>query len=236
MLIRPYRVTDVRDYFVGAKQGGGYGQTTDKTGVKCLELIGASFLADEPAIFGTPNLEYIKKEIDWYESESLNINDIYGPDKEPPAAWQYAADPDGFINSNYGHLIYSNVYHNQYNRVLQELSTAPDGRRAMMVYNRPDIWDEYNENGMSDFICTNAVAYYIRNGRLDCCVQMRSNDVVFGYKNDYAWQQYVLHNLAIALDLEPGRMIWQVQNLHVYERHFDLVKPKTYMTDYSPAQ
>jgi len=226
MLIRPYRVTDVRDYFVGAKQGGGYGQTTDKTGVKCLELIGASFLADEPAIFGTPNLEYIKKEIDWYESESLNINDIYGPDKEPPAAWQYAADPDGFINSNYGHLIYSNIYSNQYNRVLNELSTAPDGRRAMMVYNRPDIWDEYNENGMSDFICTNAVAYYIRNGRLDCCVQMRSNDVVFGYKNDYAWQQYVLHNLAEVLDLEPGNMIWQVQNLHVYEKHFDLIKPQ----------
>ena len=236
MLIRPYRVTDVRDYFVGAKQGGGYGQTTDKTGVKCLELIGASFLADEPAIFGTPNLEYIKKEIDWYESESLNINDIYGPDKEPPAAWQYAADPDGFINSNYGHLIYSNVYHNQYNRVLQELSTAPDGRRAMMVYNRPDIWDEYNENGMSDFICTNAVAYYIRNGRLDCCVQMRSNDVVFGYKNDYAWQQYVLHELANDLDLEVGNMIWQVQNLHVYEKHFDLIKPKVIWVDYNPAQ
>ena len=229
MLIRPYRVTDVRDYFVGAKQGGGYGQTTDKTGVKCLELIGASFLADEPAIFGTPNLEYIKKEIDWYESESLNINDIYGPDKEPPAAWQYAADPDGFINSNYGHLIYSNVYHNQYNRVLQELSTAPDGRRAMMVYNRPEIWDDYNMLDMNDFICTNAVAYYIRNDYLNCCVQMRSNDVVYGYKNDYAWQQFVLHELANELGLEPGRMIWQVQNLHVYEKHFDLVKPKNYM-------
>ena len=235
MLVRPYTVRDVRDYFVGAKNHD-YAMTTDKTGVKCLELIGASFLADEAAIFGEPNLEYIKKEVDWYESESLNINDIYGPDRPPPEAWTYAADPDGFINSNYGHLIYSSDYHNQYDRVLDELTMAPDGRRAMMIYNRPQIWDEYDENGKSDFICTNAVAYYIRNGRLDCCVQMRSNDVVFGYKNDYAWQQYVLHNLAEALDLEPGKMIWQVQNLHVYERHFDLVKPKTYMTDYSPAQ
>jgi thymidylate synthase len=235
MLVRPYTVRDVRDYFVGAKNHD-YAMTTDKTGVKCLELIGASFLADEAAIFGEPNLEYIKKEVDWYESESLNINDIYGPDRPPPEAWTYAADPDGFINSNYGHLIYSSDYHNQYDRVLDELTMAPDGRRAMMIYNRPQIWDEYDENGKSDFICTNAVAYYIRNGRLDCCVQMRSNDVVFGYKNDYAWQQYVLRNLAENLNLEPGKMIWQVQNLHVYERHFDLVKPKTYMTDYSPAQ
>ena len=235
MLIRPYTVRDVRDYFVGAKNHD-YAMTTDKTGVKCLELIGASFHADEAAIFGEPNIEYIQKEISWYESGSLNINDIYGPDRPPPEAWQYAADPDGFINSNYGHLIYSSDYHNQYDRVLDELTMAPDGRRAMMIYNRPQIWDEYDENGKSDFICTNAVAYYIRNGRLDCCVQMRSNDVVFGYKNDYAWQQYVLHNLAENLNLEPGKMIWQVQNLHVYERHFDLIQPKTYMTDYSPAQ
>ena len=65
MLVRPYTVRDVRDYFVGAK-GHDYATTTDKTGVKCIELIGASFLADEPAIFGTPNIDYIQKEINWY--------------------------------------------------------------------------------------------------------------------------------------------------------------------------
>jgi thymidylate synthase len=53
---------------------------------------------------------------------------------------------------------------------------------------------------------------------------MRSNDVVFGYKNDYAWQQYVLETLAKDLGIQPGFITWQVQNLHVYERHFHLVK------------
>ena len=98
----------------------------------------------------------------------------------------------------------------------------------MMIYNRPEIWDEYNLEGMSDFICTNSVAYYVRNGKLHCSVSMRSNDVIYGYKNDYAWQQYVLQQLSNDLDVEPGKMIWQVQNLHVYEKHFDLVKPKVY--------
>ena len=60
MLIRPYKVSDVRDYFIGPRKVG-VNQTIDKTGVKCIELIGASFLADEPAIFGTPNVEYIKQ-------------------------------------------------------------------------------------------------------------------------------------------------------------------------------
>ena len=227
MMIRPYRVRDVRDYFVGAKSFD-YAMTTDKTGVKCIEMIGASFEADEPAIFGKPNTEYIEKEIDWYESQSLNINDIYGPDKSPPEAWQYAACDAGFINSNYGYLIYSEENGYQYDNVLAELKANPNSRRATMIYNRPEIWSEYNTDGMSDYICTNSVAYYIRNDKLNCCVQMRSNDVVYGYKNDYAWQQYVLQDLAFDLNLEPGKMIWQVQNLHVYEKHFDLIKPKEY--------
>ena len=93
-----------------------------------------------------------------------------------------------------------------------------------MIYQRPSIWKEYNENGKNDFICTNAVTYYIRDDKLNCVVQMRSNDVVFGYKNDFAWQQFVLNELAEELSVESGDIVWQAQNLHVYERHFDLVK------------
>ena len=115
-------------------------------------------------------------------------------------------------------------YYRQYDNVVVELLNNPDSRRASMVYQRPSIWVEYNQNGKNDFICTNAVTYYIRNDELQSVVQMRSNDVVFGYKNDYAWQQYVLKQLAADLDIEPGYIIWQVQNLHVYERHFHLVK------------
>lgn len=227
MLIRPYKVSDVRDYFIGAKQGGGYGRTIDKTGVQCIELIGASFLADEPAIFGEPNIEYINAEINWYESQSLNIHDIYGKHsgKKPPAAWQYAASDRGFIHSNYGYLVGSEENGSQYGNCLAELKANPNSRRAVMIYQRPSIWYEYNLDGASDFICTNSVAYYIRDGKLHCSVSMRSNDVVYGYKNDYAWQQYLLLNMANELEVVAGNMIWQVQNLHVYEKHFDLIKP-----------
>ena len=227
MLIRPYKVSDVRDYFIGAKQGGGYGRTIDKTGVQCIELIGASFLADEPAIFGEPNIEYINAEINWYESQSLNIHDIYGKHsgKKPPAAWQYAASDRGFVHSNYGYLVGSEENGSQYGNCLAELKANPNSRRAVMIYQRPSIWYEYNLDGASDFICTNSVAYYIRDGKLHCSVSMRSNDVVYGYKNDYAWQQYLLLNMVNELEVVAGNMIWQVQNLHVYEKHFDLIKP-----------
>jgi len=213
---------DIAEVFVNALEAKQF--VTDKTGQKTIEIIGASFLADKPAIFGTVNEEYVQKELKWYESESTNINDIYGSDREPPKAWQYSANDHGEINSNYGHLIYSEKYNRQFENVIIELHKNPDSRRASMVYQRPSIWHEYNDNGKNDFICTNAVTYYIRNDVVNCVVQMRSNDVVFGYKNDFAWQQFVLNEVAEELNREAGDIIWQAQNLHVYERHFDLVE------------
>lgn len=221
---------DIAEVFKKHLKAGNF--VKDKTGVKTIEVIGASFVADKPAIFGVPNQEYIKAEIDWYNSKSTNISDIYPEgDKEPPQAWQYTANVHGEINSNYGYLIYSPKYLCQYEQVLNELTYNMDSRRATMVYQRPSIWFEFDENGKNDFICTNAVTYYIRDRNLHCVVQMRSNDVVFGYKNDYAWQKQVLVNLASDLNKEKvlgriglGDIHWQVQNLHVYERHFDLIK------------
>ena len=221
--MRTYSVSDIRQFFIDELNDGAF--TVDRSGQKTIELVGATFLADEPAIFGTVNQDYVDSELRWYESESTNINDIYDDvNKEPPQAWQYSANTHGEINSNYGYLIWNDKFHCQYERAFQELDDNPDTRRATMIYTRPDIWTEYNNNGKNDFICTNAVTYYIRNDELQAVVQMRSNDVVFGYKNDYAWQQYILEMLANDLNIQPGYITWQVQNLHVYERHFHLVK------------
>jgi thymidylate synthase len=70
-----------------------------------------------------------------------------------------------------------------------------------MIYTRPSMQFEYNRAGMSDFMCTNTVQYLIRGGNVHAIVNMRSNDVVFGYKNDYAWQNHVLHRVAKELKI-----------------------------------
>ena len=223
--------THIRKHFIEQLQNKHF--TVDKTGQKTIELIGASFIADEPSIFGTINKDYINSEIEWYKSMSTNINDIFDEDREPPRAWKLSANKHGEINSNYGLLCFSSKYHNQMSNAIAELMRNKDTRRATIVYNRPSIWVEYNELGKDDFICTNAVSYYIRNDKIHCVVQMRSNDVIYGYKNDFAWQQFMhheiinLYNESLDSDedeLGTGFIYWQVQNLHVYEQHFHLVK------------
>ena len=214
-------IRDIRNHFRQELLNKNF--TVDRNGSKTIELLGASFHATEPAIFGTPNQEYIDAEIAWYESQSTNIYDIF-IDKDPPKAWQMTANRHGEINSNYGHLIFSDKYNNQFEQVVNELRKNKDSRRASMIYTRPSIWLEYNDQNKNDYICTNSLTYYIRDNELHCVVQMRSNDVIFGYRNDYAWQEYVLCTLADELGVDDGEIYWQVQNLHVYERHFDLVE------------
>ena len=58
---------------------------------------------------------------------------------------------------------------------------------------------------------------------------MRSNDIWAGYRNDYAWQRWVLNNLHKDLlreyeDLELGDIIWNASSLHMYERNFGLIR------------
>ena len=192
---------------------------------KSVEVVGACFEADEPTIFGTPDNDYIKRELRWYESRSRNVNDIEG---EVPKIWRDVSSSHGFVNSNYGYLFFDLGNFDQFGHVVEELKRDKGSRRAVAVYTRPTIHFESQYDGMQDFICTNAVQYLIRDGKLDVVVQMRSNDAVYGYKNDIAWQRYAQMQVYGALKgeyqwLEMGKIIWQVGSLHVYAKHYHLI-------------
>ena len=193
----------------------------DKTGVKTVEIIGATFIADRDYVIRKPAYEYIQRELEWYKSQSLYVDDIPGG---APQIWKDVSSDEGKINSNYGWCIYSEENGNQYKHVQRELRNNPNSRRATMIYNRPSMHLDYNRDGMSDFMCTYANTFYIRDGKLDSHYLMRSNDAVFGYNNDYAWARYVQNQLAEDLGIEVGNLIWTASNFHVYERHFNFIE------------
>lgn len=245
--------------FVGINREG---SMTSLVGSTTIEIVGASFTADEDSIFGEVNWDYVKREEEWYNSKNRNVSAIPGG---APQIWQAVADRDGMINSNYGWCIYSpengfvpdvnDVIRNspleddvaenivaawsdqfssiatiaerhkssQYSKTLEELQKNPESRRAVMIYTRPSMWLDYNKNGRSDFMCTNSVQYLMRDGALHAIVQMRSNDSIFGFRNDRAWQSHVLQKLAADLGTVAGNIYWNVGSLHVYARHYYLV-------------
>ena len=209
------RVSDIRAKLIQKYKNQEF--VIDKTGVKTVELIGESFIVDEDWIIRPPNYEYIEREIQWYESQSLYVEDIPG---QTPVIWKQVADKNGKINSNYGYLIWSEENGRQYDHVLNELKKNPNSRRAVMIYNRPTMHTDYCKDGMSDFVCTYANDFLIRDGKLISHYLMRSNCAIFGANNDFAWARYVQQKLAHDLDVAVGDLIWTASSLHVYEYHF----------------
>jgi len=216
-------VHDIRHEFAQLYQRNKF--VIDKSGVKTVEIVNANFIASSPLIFGAVNNEYVSREIRWYEGQSLNVNDIPGG---TPAIWKQVADKDGFINSNYGWCVFSADNNHQFANVVTELEERPDSRRAIMIYTRPEMWGDHIKNGRSDFMCTNTVQYLVRDNKVSAIVNMRSNDAWAGYRNDYAWQFYMLSLVTNRLNSRGnmytiGDIHWNAGSLHIYERQFYLI-------------
>ena len=215
---------DIRDelkrlYKEGIFREGKYGKT--------VEVQNAHFLADKDWIIREPNYGYAKREIEWYESQSLYVKDIPG---DVPKIWQSCADKDGKINSNYGWCIFSNENGSQYDHCLNRLLDDHHTREACMIYTRPSMQVDCNSNEMHDFMCTYATQVFLNpinefGYDLDYTVFMRSNDAVYGFCNDAIWAKHVRDKIVADLNkcgltAFPGKIIWNAGSLHVYERHF----------------
>lgn len=200
---------------------------------KTVEIQNAHFLVDKDWIIRAPNYDYAKREIEWYESQSLFVKDIPG---QTPKIWELCADKDGKINSNYGWCIFSKENGNQFDHCVKRLLDDPHTREACMIYTRPSMQVDCTANGMHDFMCTYATQVFLNEVRddvkvyqLDYSVFMRSNDAVFGYTLDTLWHKHVQSKMVDELNRQglnviKGDIIWNAGSLHVYERHFKFLK------------
>ena len=198
-----------------------------------VEIRNVQFVADEDWIIREPNYDYIQRELKWYESQSQNINDIEG---KIPKIWKLISTPLGYVNSNYGWCIFSPDNYNQYDNCLHHLLKDHCTRKAVMIYTRPSMQQDWNENGMSDFMCTHYVQCFLNElthpednievYELEYIVYQRSCDAVFGFNNDLAWHKYVydkLYNDLVEAGIpmsEKTNIEFNIGSLHLYERHF----------------
>lgn len=218
-------INDIRNIFIEKYKNNEF--VVNKAGIKTIEIIDANFEVDknETTIFGELN-EYANRELEWYKSQSLNVNDIPG---KVPIIWKRVADNNGYINSNYGWCIWNEDNYNQYKKCLKHLISDENTRQGCMIYNRPSMQIDYNKNGMSDFMCTFAVQVLIRDNVLYYNVLMRSNDAIYGFKNDLFWHKYVINELLKDLNdanirINDYKILWHAGSLHLYESGFKFIE------------
>ena len=224
-----YNTDDIKNLLIEKYKNQDFRIT--KSGVKTVELQNVQFIADKDYILREPNYDYIKREIEWYESQSLNVYNIPG---ETPAIWKACADVNGEINSNYGWMIWSKENGSQYNNCIWQLVNDPVTRNAVMIYNRPSMHVDATSNHKHDFCCTYAVQCFLNptddGYSLKYIVYQRSQDAIFGYNNDINWHLYVYKLMQKELSeklkcpIKTELIECNDGSLHVYERHFKFLE------------
>lgn len=209
--------------------------TDPRTGNKTLYAV--NWKATGPSMIGQRNEDWVRRELDWFRSGSDRLIDMEPP---VPALFEACAGTDGRVNSAYGHILFHpDVVGGQslYQRILRTFQNEGYGtRHAVAIISDRDVHRLHRLNGRNDFICTNALNVMIdENNHLHIIAQMRSMDAVFGYRADYSmWDDLMALLLGDLAEMNKdgredaevvrGDIIFQVANLHVYPRHFDLLR------------
>lgn len=165
------------------------------------------------------NWKYLAGEMCWYLQQDRDVDFIGSFSK----FWSKLTNPGtNEINSNYGSLVFNKE---QFGWVIDSLVTDKNSRQAIMFFNQPKF--QFKEN--KDFVCTMYANFFIRNNKLHMKIQMRSNDIFYGLTFDAPFFSFLQQSVYLKLketykDLELGPYYHFADNLHFYERHFDLAE------------
>ncbi len=172
----------------------------------------------EPIVTSDPkrNLvlrDYFAKEKELYDSMTNRAEDFAAASK----FWAKIANPDGTINSAYGHLIWqvpllgdpeyekavgnSGDMRTPWEWALHSLKSDRDTRQAVVPFAAPHhYW-----HGNKDQVCTLHGIFQIRDNALHLTVVMRSNDLVKGLAYDMPWFVLLMDRMLVELkDIYPG--------------------------------
>jgi len=160
------------------------------------------------------NEDYAEYEWNWYLKGDRDASEI----GERAKIWkQMMVEGTTEVNSNYGYFWNKNY---QLSRVIQELKINKETRRAIVVHYDINELDRYKH----DTPCNDVLNFYIKDDKLHLTVFARSIDLVFGFCNDQYTFAKLMEMVAFQLDIAVGEMHWMVTNLHIYPRHYDMLK------------
>lgn len=162
------------------------------------------------------NMEYAHNEWEWYLSGDPSIDKLGEINGSIPPIWETMADAGRTVRSNYGWQWNRN---NQLDVVVNKLKNKCDTRQAALTIFDGKEYGTYN----LDTPCTFAVQFSISDQRLNMSVMMRSNDLHFGFCNDQYCFSMLQELVAKRVGVEVGSYYHFANNLHVYERHFNLI-------------
>ena len=192
------------------------GSTQTELLFQSMEILDPTKLSiDHPSRKFNPG--YSVLEFLWYLSEHKKTNNI----GKCANIWLKIQDEQEEVESNYGTYILGE----QWDWIINELANDKDSRRCTIVIHQP----HHKTKNAKDLPCTQYLQFFIRDNKLHLGVNMRSNDIIFGFCNDVfnfaLFQQLMLNELKwknYYPDLELGSYFHHAGSLHLYEMHYDM--------------
>ena len=132
--------------------------------------------------------------------------------------------PENF-NTFYGPRILS-----QLPSIEKELRDHPDSRRAViMILDKEDL-NLLDKNETLEFPCTDSATFFIRDGKLNVHVHMRSQNMGQVLKLDmYLWGRFTCE-LAEKLNIDAGKFSSSIVSAHVFKKDFEYLQNLPYST------
>lgn len=122
--------------------------------------------------------------------------------------------------SAYDAVMFNRYGFDQVAQVIDTLKRDPCSRRAIIDFNIPNT----ERFEMKDEICTIALVFELREGKLDCTGIMRSNDVWLGTPYDVVFFTELQKHIANELGVGYGKYTHFAVSLHAYEKDIDRVR------------
>lgn len=163
-------------------------------------------------------IRYAIGELAWYISGSNRVSDISRFAKK----WAEISDDGVTNNSAYGWRIFKKFGFDQWEYVKALLIKDPNSRQAVIHIKEPSY------SPTKDMPCTVYLQFFIRNGKLNLSVHMRSNDLWMGVPYDmfsFTFLQMVMAmELSNHMPIEIGEYTHYAGSLHIYKRDWESAK------------
>lgn len=198
----------------------------DGTPAHYKQLIGYNFRidnsTDDALLLTTRKCPYKSAIIELYWIWILKSNDVNLLQSLGCKFWNEWKDQNGTIGKAYGYQLDKPTFGHpsQVHYMLNEIKNNPNSRRIIT-----EIWNPEELNQMTLTPCVHLTQWSVIDNDLYLNVRQRSCDFALGLVSN-VFQYSILHKLvAMECGLNPKEIIWDIHNLHYYDRHEkDLIK------------
>ena len=158
-------------------------------------------------------------EILWiWQKKSNRVSDLHSH------IWDEWTGPDGTIGKAYGYQLgiknkYKEGEFDQVDRVLFDLKNNPFSRRIMTnIYNFEDLHE------MNLYPCAYSMTFNVTGNKLNAILNQRSQDTLTANNWNVVQYAVLVHMFAQVSGLEAGELVHVISDMHIYNRHVDMVK------------